>query len=220
MRYLFLVAIVLESIRCEAKVIEVAPNGRITTIAEAVNSARNGDTIYIRKAIYKVNNVVITKSVTIIGEDYPVLDGEGKYQIFYIDGSGIVIKKIHFRNSGYSSITDIAAVKIINSRNIILEENRFTHNYFGIHVSSSDHFVIRNNNEQGITQTEQTTGNGIHLWKCSNALIERNYLTGNRDGIYFEFVTNSRIIGNISVRNIRYGLHFMFSNDDVYAFNR
>ena len=50
-------------------------------------------------------------------------------------------------------------------------------------------------------------------------MVEANYLTGNRDGIYFEFVTNSRIIKNTSEKNIRYGLHFMFSNDDVYSFN-
>lgn len=42
---------------------------------------------------------------------------------------------------------------------------------------------------------------------------------GHRDGIYFEFVTESLIQKNISNNNIRYGLHFMFSNDDSYVGN-
>lgn len=216
MKYLLIILILFVSARGAARVIVVSSGG---SVAAAIAGAENGDSIFIRKATYQVNNIVITKSITLIGEDYPTLDGQGKYQIFYLSGNDITIRKIHFQNSGYSSVSDIAAIKIINSRNVTVEGNRFTHNYFGIHVSNSSHFVIRNNNERGITQSEQTTGNGIHLWKCSYALIENNYLTGNRDGIYFEFVTNSRIIKNISERNIRYGLHFMFSNDDVYSFN-
>jgi len=42
---------------------------------------------------------------------------------------------------------------------------------------------------------------------------------GHRDGIYFEFVSNSVIEKNYSTKNIRYGLHFMFSNSDSYVGN-
>ena len=49
--------------------------------------------------------------------------------------------------------------------------------------------------------------------------IVGNSISGHRDGIYFEFVTHSLIWRNISVRNIRYGLHFMFSNNDSYIGN-
>ena len=40
-----------------------------------------------------------------------------------------------------------------------------------------------------------------------------------RDGIYFEFVSKSNIHANFSEKNFRYGLHFMFSNEDRYANN-
>ncbi len=49
--------------------------------------------------------------------------------------------------------------------------------------------------------------------------IINNRISGHRDGIYFEFVTNSVIWRNISSRNIRYGLHFMFSHNDAYISN-
>ena len=50
-------------------------------------------------------------------------------------------------------------------------------------------------------------------------LVENNRVEGHRDGIYFEFVTNSTIQNNLSTRNIRYGLHFMFSHNDAYLEN-
>jgi nitrous oxidase accessory protein len=46
-----------------------------------------------------------------------------------------------------------------------------------------------------------------------------NTITRHRDGIYFEFVTNSLIRGNHSFWNARYGLHFMFSHNDAYEDN-
>jgi nitrous oxidase accessory protein len=219
MKYLLLIATLFIVSHLDARVIVVSPSGNIKTVSEAVNKAVDGDTVLIRKAVYSVNNIVITKKITLIGDDFPTLDGAGKFQILSITGKGVVVRNIHFANSGYSSVSDISAVKIVSANNITIENNRFTHTYFGIHISNSSHFIVKGNNVQGVTQSEQTTGNGIHLWKCSNALIEGNYLSGNRDGIYFEFVTNSRIIRNTSERNIRYGLHFMFSNDDVYSFN-
>ncbi|RZK45727.1 MAG: nitrous oxide reductase family maturation protein NosD, partial [Pedobacter sp.] len=160
-----------------------------------------------------------TKPVTIVGSNYPVLDGSDKYEIFTIQGKDISVSGIEFSNSGSSSVADLAAITIIDANNIKIHNNRFNQTYFGIHVANSHHFSITNNLFRGITMTEQTSGNGIHLWKCSYALIDNNEASGHRDGIYFEFVTNSKITRNRSHDNIRYGLHFMFSNDDIYSQN-
>lgn len=51
-------------------------------------------------------------------------------------------------------------------------------------------------------------------------MIRNNAITGHRDGIYFEFVTDSRIENNVSTKNVRYGLHFMFSHRDAYINNQ
>lgn len=64
-----------------------------------------------------------------------------------------------------------------------------------------------------------SAGNGIHLWASSRNTIASNVISGHRDGIYFEFVHNSVIRGNVSERNVRYGLHFMYSDDCRYLGN-
>src|SRR6187402_1580076 len=85
--------------------------------------------------------------------------------------------------------------------------------------TNSRYCLISNNIVKGTPKTEQTSGNAIHLWKCDNMVVEDNDVQGHRDGIYFEFVTHSYIFGNKSHNNIRYGLHFMFSNNDSYLEN-
>ncbi|MDX5437330.1 MAG: right-handed parallel beta-helix repeat-containing protein, partial [Pontibacter sp.] len=62
-------------------------------------------------------------------------------------------------------------------------------------------------------------GNAIHLWYCDNAVISNNKVQGHRDGIYLEFVKDSEVKDNLSQNNLRYGLHFMFSDRNVYTHN-
>ncbi len=82
----------------------------------------------------------------------------------------------------------------------------------------------KNGRVQGNVLTSEATsqansGNGIHLWHCSKMTVADNELSGLRDGIYFEFVKKSEVFGNKSEGNLRYGLHFMFSNENAYYNN-
>lgn len=203
-----------------AKVIPVGKNQVVTSLRKAIESANNNDTILLEKGIYKEGNIIINKSIRLIGVNAPVLDGENKYEILTVSGENILIKGIHFRNSGYSSMNDYAAISLIDARNCIIENNIIEHAYFGIHVANTSNSIIRENIIKGIPKTEQTSGNAIHLWKSDSMIVEGNDVQGHRDGIYFEFVTHSYIYQNHSHDNLRYGLHFMFSNNDTYMENQ
>ena len=203
----------------QAGVIHVSVSGPVKTIKKAIGLAQTSDTIFIEKGVYKEGNIVVDKSLTIFGEKQTVLDGEGKFEILTISGHNFIVKGITFKNSGNSSMNDFASIKIIDASNFMIENNTIENAHFAIHISNCHNFTIRRNVLKGNPGEEQTTGNGIHLWKCNSAKIEGNSVSGHRDGIYFEFVTNSFIQNNISENNIRYGLHFMFSNNDQYTSN-
>ena len=203
----------------KATTLTVGKDQVITSLRKAVTMARDGDTILLHKGVYKEGNIVVNKSIRLIGVGEPVLDGEGKYEILTVSGQGIVIKGIHFANAGYSSLYDYAALKVVDADNIIVENNIVTNAYFAIHIANTTLGLVRNNRITSNAKTEQGSGNGVHLWKCSEMVVEDNLLDGHRDGIYLEFVSHSIIQNNVSIRNVRYGLHFMFSNDDVYMGN-
>lgn len=202
-----------------AKTIVVGKDQLITSLKKAVELAKNGDTILLQKGIYKEGNIIINKSIRLIGINEPVLDGENKYEILTVSGERILIKGIQFHNSGYSSMNDYASISLVDARNCIIENNIIEHSYFGIHVANSSNCIISENTVKGTPKTEQTSGNAINLWKCDSMVIESNDVQGHRDGIYFEFVTHSYVYQNHSHNNIRYGLHFMFSNNDTYMEN-
>ncbi len=191
----------------------------VSSLKKAIELAKDKDSLILMGGLYREGSMVLTKSLTIIGENNPVLDGESKYEILLVSGKNIVIKGLTFRNAGYSAMNDFAAVKLVDCSGVTLENNTIENAYFAVHISNSSYVVVRNNRIIGSPLSEQLTGNGIHLWKSTNARIENNYVSGHRDGIYFEFVSGSLIRNNISEKNIRYGLHFMFSNDDIYQDN-
>jgi nitrous oxidase accessory protein len=203
----------------EARTLEVGPQQVITSLRKAVDLAQPGDTILLHKGRYREGNIIINKSIRLIGLNNPVLEGEKKYEILTVSGRGVIIKGIHFRQSGYSSMHDFASINLVDAQYCILENNIIEESYFAIHVANANNCIIRNNRITGIPKTEQTSGNGIHLWKCNDMVVEGNEISGHRDGIYFEFVTHSMIAENNSHHNIRYGLHFMFSNNDSYTDN-
>src|SRR5437867_3536898 len=100
-----------------AKKIVVGSNGPIISLRQAVSIATDGDTIVLSAGIYKEGNVIITKSITVIGDNNPVLDGQNKYEILTISGKNISIRGITFRNSGCSAMNDFASIKVINATN-------------------------------------------------------------------------------------------------------
>ncbi len=201
-----------------AKTIIVGANQHTKTLKQAIILAKDRDSILLTTGIYQEGNLILTKSITLIGKD-AILDGQNNFEILTISGKNIVVKDIRFINAGYSAMNDFAAIKIIDAFNIEIDNNFIQNAYFAIHISNSTYCTISNNSIQGTPKTEQSTGNGIHLWKCNHATILNNKISGQRDGIYFEFVTLSTIKNNFSQENIRYGLHFMYSNDDTYLYN-
>jgi len=216
----FLVIILLVSITdVLAHTIIVGKNNAITSLKQGIKAAKSGDTVLLNKGVYKEGNIIIDKTIYLIGINNPVLDGENKNEILTLTGKNILIRGIHFANAGYSSMNDYAAIKIIDAFRIILENNTITHASFAIHIANTVYSTIRNNTIKGTNKSEHSSGNGIHLWKCGNMIIENNSIQGHRDGIYLEFVTQSMVNKNMSERNVRYGLHFMFSHDNSYLNN-
>jgi nitrous oxidase accessory protein len=212
-------AFILISAAAYGRLIEVGKGKQHATLKGAISIAVDSDTILVHGGTYKEGNIVIQKAVTILGKNWPVFDGENKFEIFTLHGRNITVSGIHFRDTGVGSINDLAAIKVLESREIRIINNRFDNAFFGIYFANTVASTIEGNTLTATGTFEQQVGNGIHMWKCDNIRIIDNKVKGHRDGIYFEFVTNSLITGNHSAQNLRYGLHFMFSHDDEYRDN-
>ena len=218
MKYLFFILCCC-CLQVNANTITVGKQKQYHSITDAIAAAKNGDTILVDKEVYHEKNLIISKQLVLKGINHPILDGEKKYEIISIKADNVTVDGFLLQHSGVSSMIDYAAIKIYNRRNVSIINNIVNDAFFGIYSQYGINCLIQNNILTANAIEEQQSGNGIHCWKSDSMRIIANTISGHRDGIYFEFVTNSVIWRNNSFKNLRYGLHFMFSNDDAYISN-
>ena len=58
-----------------ASTIKVCKSCKVSSITVAVDLAKDGDSIIVAKGIYKEHNIIIRKSLSLIGVDNPIIDG-------------------------------------------------------------------------------------------------------------------------------------------------
>lgn len=202
-----------------AQSIEVCKTCPISTLKEGIAQAKDFDTIVVKKGTYKEHNVIVNKPLTIIGKNYPVIDGESQGEIITVISDHVTVDGLFIINVGNSYTSDYAAIRVKNSKNFLIQNLVLEKLFFGIYIEKSRDGKVFHNKIIGDAVEEYNSGNGIQLWYSKNIEIEHNFVQHVRDGIYLEFSDFCTIKNNVSSLNVRYGLHFMFSNDDVYQDN-
>lgn len=216
---LYILIVVCSSVQLQAATISVCSECPVSAVKDAVAAANHGDTISIHPGVYYESNIIISKPLCIRGIEMPVLDGNHHDEILIVSADSVTVEGIEFRNAGFSHVKDLAAIRIKRKDHFVIRGNHVTNTLFGIYVENGKHGIIENNVLLGNAVNEMTSGNAIHCWYAEDLIIRNNIVRKYRDGIYLEFVNNSEITDNFSEGNIRYGLHFMFSNDDQYNCN-
>lgn len=202
-----------------ADTITICSDCAVKTIKVGIAQAADFDTLLIKKGTYREHTILVDKPLTIIGENYPIIDGEKKGEIIRIVSDNVTLDGLLVINVGVSYTSDNAAIRVVKSKNFIIRNMVLEKLFFGIYLEKCSNGKVYHNKIKGDAKDEYNSGNGIQLWYCKNVVVDQNSVQGARDGIYLEFSDNIMISNNLSSNNLRYGLHFMFSNNDVYSNN-
>jgi nitrous oxidase accessory protein len=203
-----------------ARQLHIGPDHPYSTISQGIGASGSGDTLLVHKGSYPESGLIISHQLTLIGLDHPIIDGNHSGEIIIVTADNVSIEGFVFKGSGLSHLDENAAVRYEETSGGRISNNGFEDNFFAIYISESEKCVIENNTIKGLAVTESRSGNGIHLWYCKDITIRGNTIFGHRDGIYLEFVEQCLVTENHSTGNLRYGLHFMFSNHNEYNHNR
>ena len=197
----------------------VSPDGPVRTIAEAVRRVPTGGHVIVKPGVYREHAIKVERAMTIVGDGDAVIDGEGKGELLLISANDVTVKRLRFRGVGLSYVKDWAAIRVTGAAGCNISDNVIDDALYGIYLAKVDGCRIERNKLYATGKTESTSGNGIHLWSARSVRIADNLVTGYRDGIYFEFVHDTEVLRNVSEKNLRYGLHFMYSDDCTYTGN-
>lgn len=207
------------SLLLQLAVITVSPGGATPTIAEALRLAPVGARIVVQAGTYLESALRVDRPLELVGEGAPVVDAGGRASGFVVTAPGVVIRGFVVRHTGRSATDDRAGIRLEGASGCRILDNRLEETFFGVYLARTDRCEIAGNTIAGTATSEALSGNAIHLWNSRETVVRGNRLSGHRDGIYLEFARGTRIEGNTSSANLRYGLHFMFSDSSAFRNN-
>jgi len=174
------------------------------TIQEAINNANSGDTIFVHKGIY-AENIVINKSITLIGEDREstIIDGKAIGNVVSIKASNVTINGFTIRNSDPFVGCGIF---IESFGNIVVSNNNIKNNNIGIQIL----FSSRNQIYENIISANYI---GIQLFYSSANTIYRNIISNNTDGIDAYYYSVGNIFYENAIDSNNRGVYLSFYSD-------
>jgi nitrous oxidase accessory protein len=175
------------------------PEADYTSIQEAVASASDGDHIIVYSGEYE-ENININKQIEVRIFDtssiVTVKQSDIDVDLLYINASNIILKGLYFKGTfPYGS----NLLKIENSNNVTIDQNKFEKNTKGIFIINSYDIDVKNNS---ITKMVGHESYGIQLEDSHNLTILNNKLYDNEDrGIRIDNSSQINILDNRFIRN-------------------
>jgi nitrous oxidase accessory protein len=189
-----------------------------STVQYLVDRASAGDTIRIEPGLYE-GNVVIAKSISLIGIGMPVLRGEGKGSCVTIVADSCIVRGFVVEHSGGMLVNEDAGI-LVKSKHNIIWGNELRDILFGIYLFQADSNLIAHNRIVGRRELELgERGSGIHVWNSHSNRLVGNTISDARDGFYIQNANRTLIMDN-DVFDLRYGLHYMYADSNVFLGNK
>ncbi|MFQ5679491.1 MAG: nitrous oxide reductase family maturation protein NosD [Gemmatimonadota bacterium] len=198
-----------------ARTLRVGPAAEFRSIGEAIAASSSGDTLRVAAATYR-ERLVIRHRLTLLGEEWPVLDGGGAGHVVE-SFAPLTLRGFVIRGSGTAVDREDAGV-MVRAGPVRIERNRLEDVFFGIYLKDAAGSVIRENQVRGKPLPLPRRGDGIRLWHSSRSRILGNVVEGTRDVVVY--FSDSLLVADNLIRSGRYALHYMYSHHNRFLRNR
>ncbi|HWL52698.1 MAG TPA: NosD domain-containing protein [Chthoniobacteraceae bacterium] len=213
---------------------------RAAALQPLVDAAAPGATLELPAGRYD-GPVVIEKPLTLRGAAGAEIVGNGNGNVVTIRGDHVTLEGFRIAGSGLDLGQDNAGV-FVEGHHATIKGNRIEESLHGVYIKKANHCRVEANLIRGkervgaasatsdlafgpdgsencdLTLGQNQRGNGIHIWNAEGAVMIDNEIRNARDGFYFSFANDSKVLRNHAA-NVRFGLHYMYSDRNVFENN-
>lgn len=189
MHFSTLILTVFMLLEAEAAIVSVGPGGpQDTVIQVAIDAASPGDRIEVGNGTY-FENLIVSKKISLIGIDNPVIDAGRKGSAITIFADGVVIEGFTLINSSFNRYPQKdGGIRIMSNGNII-HNNIITDNRDDLVLFHSCENIISNNILANALE-------GIDMIQSHHNTIFQNFIVNNEDGMFVDNSSNNLISSN------------------------
>ncbi len=185
------------------------------TLQAMIDDAAPGDTILVPAGTWQAP-IRIDKPLTLEGEAWPVIQGDGSGDVIRIQSPDVTVRGLVVRGSGDSLDREDAGIRAMGA-NTVIENNRIDDALFGIYLEQAADSVVRGNTIRGMDLPISRRGDGLKIFYSPRTLIEANVMRDTRDALLW-YSPYSIVRGNDFATG-RYGLHMMQSDHHLIEEN-
>lgn len=192
--------------------------GAASPLQERIDQAAPGALIEVAPGEY-VGDVFIDRKVTLIGRGRPKLVGSGGGSVVRVRADGVVIEGFDIDGREGGDLGRDSAGVHVAARDVTVRDCRIDRCLFGVYLREAPGARVERNVVHGIRGKEPgEKGSGIHVWNTDGFTLDDNVVRDVRDGFYIQSSPHGTIRRN-HASELRYGLHYMYSDDNVFEDN-
>lgn len=197
--------------------IEVSGIGRFDSLEEAIEASSDGDVVTVSGGFHS-GHFVIDRSITLKGENWPVLDAGGFGNVVTVRAPDVTISGFVIRNSGIQLVEENAAIEVDEAPRAFITGNRIEESLFGVYLKLAPNSTVSENRITGKDLDVARRGDAIRVWSSHDTVIENNIVSHSRDVVLW--YSERLIVRGNEITDGRYGLHFMYDDDALVEDNR
>ncbi|UCE38894.1 MAG: right-handed parallel beta-helix repeat-containing protein, partial [Thermoplasmata archaeon] len=185
--------------------------GAFTSIQDAIDASKDGDTVYVFNGTY-YENVFVSKTINLTGEDRntTIIDGGGSGSVLMTRADWINITGFTVKNSGNNFGEAGIDIQLSYYNNI--SNNIISNNMHGIEIYLSNESNIRNN-------IIRNNLDGVLFYFARNNVVAFNNISSNWNGIFLMSYSGNVISNNTISSCGQHGISIWDNGNEINGNN-
>jgi nitrous oxidase accessory protein len=194
------------------------PAAQASPLQARVDAAAPGSTLVVGPGEYR-GDLILDRPLHLVGRGRPRLVASGAGSVVRVRADGVIFEGFDIDGGRGGDLGRDSSGIHIAAHRVTVRNCRITNALFGIYLREADGAVVEGCTIRGIPGVDPgEKGSGIHAWNTNGFVLAGNDIALSRDGFYIQDSSQGRITGN-TARDLRYGLHYMFSDDNLFEDN-
>ncbi|HYT67261.1 MAG TPA: nitrous oxide reductase family maturation protein NosD [Vicinamibacterales bacterium] len=195
-----------------------AQHGRISTLQARIDAAAPGARIEISAGSYP-GDLVIDRPLHLVGLGRPLLIGAGDGTVITVTAPDVSVEGFDIDGLKGGDLGRDASGILVAAPRATIRDCRVRNTLFGVYLKQAPGSKVERCQIRGIKEKAAgEKGSGIHVWNTDGFTLLDNDIADVRDGVYIQSSPHGTIRGN-RAHDLRYGLHYMYSDDNVFEDN-
>lgn len=187
-------------------------------LAAMIAAAAPGSTLTVPAGTYR-GPIVIDKPLALEGVGWPVIDGGREGDVVRIAAEGVTFRGFVVQGSGREVSDEPSGIRVLRDHATI-EGNRLRDVLYGVTLQDSNGHTVRHNDIQSVIEfAAERRGHALYLYYTNDNILSDNDISYAKDGVFINFSHHNEIERN-RVTKLRYGIHFMYADDNRMIDNR